>query len=92
MAGQTCTVLKGDDNEQYSITCWDGTEGDLFEYGDLATVVCEKTGDIYYCMRADSSDTSPVFKVVSAEAVETEDEEIEITEDEEDGATVEDGE
>ena len=78
----TCTVLKGDDQEHYSITCWDGTEGDLYEYGDLATVVCEKTGDIYYCLRNDASETSPVFRVVRAEAVPTEDEEIEITDDE----------
>lgn len=82
-------------NDLYRVVAPDGTEGPLVEYGDIAIVEEEATGEIYYSNMANAQDAKEVVMVAEVnptpcdcESVEFEDED----EEDEEGDDDEDAE
>jgi len=78
-------IYKSTSGDQYSITAPDGTEGDSFDYGDVA-LVRDQSGDIFLCEMDGPLDEPKVERVTDTETIPCESEEIEFGPGEEEAA------
>jgi len=68
-------IYKSTDGTQYSITAPDGTEGDAFDYGDVA-LVRDESGDIFLCEMDGPLDEPKIERVTDTETIRCESVEI----------------
>jgi len=80
-----CKVNKGSDGERFFLTSPGGVDGDVFMYGELATVTDNNEDeDVYICRLSGPSATPQVERIERTRVVACDVEEVEIEDDEED--------
>ena len=79
----------GEEGYRFFLTAPDGMEGDIFEYGELATV--RDGDDIYLCQLDGPHETPQVEKVTETEVVACDTDSVEIQDEEEEEEQEEEG-